>query len=159
MESMNIEINVSILQIDELTPSQRKLVESSRKACDKSYSPYSKFAVGAALELDNGEMLWANNQENAAYPSGLCAERSLLFYAKSNHPDNVILRMAISAKNNGEIVEKPVAPCGTCRQVLLETANRQITPIEIILAGKDKVYIINDVKDLLPLRFDADDLK
>lgn len=159
MERLNFNLNITVLSFDELSESQKNLVELSRQACDKSYSPYSKFSVGAALELKNGRTLFANNQENAAYPSGLCAERSLLFYAKANYDKDDIVRMAISAKNNGELTDKPVTPCGACRQVILETANRQEMPIELLLAGKDKFYLVDDAKQLLPLEFDADALR
>lgn len=159
MEKLHIGLDVCVCAAEELGDSQRKLVELSRAACSGSYSPYSGFAVGAAVELDNGETFCANNQENAAYPSGLCAERNVLFYAKASCPDASVIRMVLSARKDGEATPKPVSPCGACRQVMLEVANRQLVPMEIILAGKEETYVISDAKELLPLRFDADDLK
>ena len=159
MEIFDINIEVTVLSYAELENSQAKLIETAKEACADSYSPYSNFSVGAALEFGNGVILKANNQENAAYPSGMCAERSLLFYAKANNPHEPIKRMAITAKNGGEFAEQPVTPCGACRQVILETANRQDQPIELLLVGAEKVYVIKDVKSLLPLQFDAENMK
>lgn len=158
MEKINLTITIKKLTDDELTAHQKNVVNIARAACKNSYSPYSHFAVGAALELDDGTTLYANNQENAAYPSGLCAERSLLFYAKANYPQQAIVRMAISAKSQDAFTAKPVTPCGACRQVILETAYRQNTPIELILVGTDETYIIDDATTLLPLQFDANNM-
>ena len=159
MEAFDINIEVIALSYTELGNDQMKLVETAKEACADSYSPYSNFSVGAALEFGNGAVLKANNQENAAYPSGMCAERSLLYYAKANNPHEYIKRMAIAAKNGGEFAKQPVSPCGACRQAILETANRQNQPIELLLAGTEKVYIIKDAKSLLPLQFDAENMK
>lgn len=159
MEVFDINIEVTALSYAELGNGRMKLVETAKEACADSYSPYSNFSVGAALEFGNGVVLKANNQENAAYPSGMCAERSLLYYAKANNPHERIKRMAIAAKNGGDFAEQPVSPCGACRQAILETANRQSQPIELLLAGKEKVYIIKDAKSLLPLQFDAENMK
>lgn len=159
MEKFILDTEVIVLTYNELNSSQLKLVETAFKACENSYSPYSEFSVGSSLEFENGEIFQANNQENAAYPSGLCAERTLLFYAKANNPHKEIKRMVIAAKNHGKATIQPVSPCGACRQVMLETANRQNSPIELLLAGADKVYMIKDVKTLLPLQFNAESLK
>lgn len=158
MEEINLTTTIKKLTYDELTAQQKNIVNLARTACKNSYSPYSHFAVGAALELDDGTTLSANNQENAAYPSGQCAERNLLFYTKANYPQQAIVRMAISAKNQDTITAKPVTPCGACRQVILETAHRQNTPIELILVGADETYIIDDATTLLPLQFDANNM-
>lgn len=158
MKNINLTTTVRKLAYEELATAQKKVVDMARAACQNSYSPYSHFAVGAALELGDGTTLSANNQENAAYPSGLCAERSLLFYAKANYPQQAIVRMAISAKTAKAFSAKPVSPCGACRQVILETARRQDIPIELILAGADETYVIDDATTLLPLQFDADDM-
>ena len=159
MEIFDINIEVIVQPYAELENGKRKLVETAKAACADSYSPYSNFSVGAALEFGNGVILKANNQENAAYPSGMCAERSLLFYAKANYPHEYIKRMAIAAKNGEKFTKQPVPPCGACRQAILETANRQSQPIELLLAGTEKVFIIKDAKSLLPLQFDAENIK
>ena len=139
MEKFILDTEVIVLTYNELNSSQLKLVETAFKACENSYSPYSEFSVGSSLEFEDGEIFQANNQENAAYPSGLCAERTLLFHGKAT--------------------KQPVSPCGACRQVMLETTNRQNSPIELLLAGADKVYMIKDIKTLLPLQFNAESLK
>lgn len=156
MEKYSIELCFEYKKTEELSPIQRKIAEAAYKACDSSYSPYSKFAVGAAVETDSGEIFHASNQENAAYPSGLCAERNILFYIKSLKPENEIIRMAIAAKNDGKLTKKPVSPCGACRQVMTETAKRQKNKIELIMVGTDICIIVKDVNDLLPLQFNAD---
>lgn len=156
MKNYSIELCFECKKTDELSPIQRKIVEAACEACDSSYSPYSKFAVGAAVETDSGEVFHASNQENAAYPSGLCAERNVLFYVKSLKPESEIIRMAIAAKNDGKLTENPVSPCGACRQVMAETAKRQKNKIELIMVGAGKCIIAKDVNSLMPLQFNAD---
>ena len=119
-----IEFSFERKKIEELTHRQKEVIETAKNACDKSYSPYSHFSVGAAVEMENGEILSASNQENASYPSGLCAERNVLFYAKAQYPDKEVIRIAIVAKNEGVVTKTPVSPCGSCRQVMTETAMR-----------------------------------
>ena len=114
--------------------------------------------MGAAAELANGEIVSGNNQENAAYPSGLCAERVTLFFANSKYPDVAVKRLAIAARTNGDFVQECVAPCGACRQVILETEDRGQEKMEILLCGKDQVYIVDSIKDLLPLYFSKNEL-
>ena len=153
------EIKISINEynsIDELNNEDKVLINSAKLAADRAYSPYSKFSVGAAVLLANGEIIQGNNQENAAYPSGLCAERVALFYANSKYPDVAVKAIAITAKKNNKFNSSPVPPCGSCRQVMLETETRFKTPIKIILFGENKIQIINKVSDLLPLDFTAD---
>lgn len=139
---------------DELDGQDRKLVESAENFLSHAYAPYSRFSVSAAALLDNGIVVNGSNQENAASPSGLCAERTAVFYANSMYPDSKVVAIAISAFFEGQIVQNPITPCGSCRQVLLETENRQESPIRIILSGRDKCLIINNIKDILPLNFD-----
>ncbi len=131
------------------------LFEAAREATRQSYAPYSKFNVGAALLLSDGSILKGSNQENAAYPSGLCAERVAMFYANSNFPNLAVRALAVTASKLGEFSLKPVPPCGSCRQVLLESESRFQTPIKIYLVGRDKVVVADSAKDLLPLNFDS----
>ncbi len=153
------EIKISINEynsVNELNAEEKLLIVSAQNAADRAYSPYSKFSVGAAVLLDNGEIIQGNNQENAAYPSGLCAERVALFYANSKFPDVAVKSIAITAKKNGKFNDNPVPPCGACRQVMLETEIRFKSPVKVILYGEKKIQIINKISDLLPLDFTAD---
>ncbi|MFH2096487.1 MAG: cytidine deaminase [Bacteroidota bacterium] len=137
----------------ELSEIEKKLVEKARESALQAYSPYSKFQVGAAVLLDNGLIIEGNNQENAAYPSGLCAERVALFYANARYPKNLVTAIAITALKGNVPIDEPVPPCGSCRQTMLETANRFGNNIKVILAGKSKIQVIEDSSDLLPLHF------
>jgi len=143
----------------ELEPVDQKLVHQAKLSTDNAYAPYSNFKVGAAVLLENGKMIHGNNQENAAYPSGLCAERVALFFANSNFPEIKVRRIAIAAKNGEDFTKLPITPCGSCRQVILETQNRFELPIKIILYGTDKVQIIEDASTLLPISFNDQFLK
>ncbi len=145
--------------IEELSAIEQKLIQESRSAKDKAYSPYSEFKVGAAVLLDNEIIIQGNNQENAAYPSGLCAERVALFYANSAYPNNSVKAIAITASNSNGIIQKPIAPCGSCRQVMLETEQRYNTDMKIYLVGRNKIYSVLGAKSLLPLFFDKNSLK
>ncbi|MCK4662785.1 MAG: cytidine deaminase [Bacteroidales bacterium] len=139
--------------INDLAKEEKILIKKAREAAKKSYAPYSNFNVGACVLLENGEYFQGNNQENAAYPSGLCAERVALFYVNSKFPDIPVKAIAISVYSNSAYLDIPVPPCGSCRQVILETEMRFNSPIKIILAGEKKIQIINSIKDLLPLNF------
>ncbi len=146
--------------INELSSQDKELVEKATEAHDNAYAPYSQYHVGAALLLDDGEIITGNNQENVAYPSGLCAERVALFYASSQFPNAKIKTIAIAAKAENFIITEPVAPCGACRQVMSEYETKQQSPIRIILkAEKGKILIFTKVEDLLPLIFHAEELK
>jgi cytidine deaminase len=158
MKELNITAKIKVCGFDELTPEQKKLTDAAREATYRSYAPYSQFFVGAAAELGNGELIQGNNQENAAYPSGLCAERVTLFFAGSKYPDVPVKRLAIAARTGGDFVEECVAPCGACRQVILETEERSGEPMEILLCGRDQVYIVDSIKELLPLCFGKSNL-
>ena len=141
---------------EELSSAERRLLDAAKEACSKAYAPYSKFRVGAAVMLDNGLIVAGNNQENAAHPSGTCAERCAIFYANANYPDNAVSAIAIVAMDSGgSVTHSPVTPCGACRQVLLETENRYATPIRILLCGAKDVYVMESARSLLPLQFDA----
>ncbi|MBI5217528.1 MAG: cytidine deaminase [Bacteroidia bacterium] len=142
--------------LDELSKEEVFLVEKAKESAMNAYAPYSKFQVGVSVLLSNNKVVNGNNQENAAYPSGLCAERVAIFYANAKYPDVAVKAIAICAFTNTEFVKTPIPPCGGCRQSLLETEMRYHTPIKVILAGSEKIFIINSVKDLLPLNFNSD---
>ena len=159
MKKRQLEISYHSCKFEELTPEEKQLVEEARQATYRSYSPYSRFSVGASVLLANGLILSGSNQENAAYPSGLCAERTVLFYANSQYPNQPITMMAIAARSEKGFTEIPITPCGACRQVLAETEKRFEYPIRILLYGETETIIIDGVKDLLPFLFDEDILK
>ena len=144
--------------IDELPVNDQKLLIEARRITSLAYAPYSGFHVGAAVQLGNGRLFSGNNQENSAYPSGLCAERVALFYANANYPDAEVESIAISAAKNGVLVNEPVKPCGSCRQALAETEVRFGKPIRIILDGQDTIMVLDSVESLLPLSFSKKDL-
>ncbi len=143
---------------DELPEQDWELVFCAREAGLNAYAPYSGFSVGAAVLLENGEIVSANNQENAAFPSGLCAERIALFYAASNFPSIKIRAIAIS-NLNGDKSSEIAKPCGSCRQVMAEYEDLSGIPIRIILDGGNKICICEGIDNLLPLRFNKKDLK
>ena len=143
---------------NELPENLKELVVAAKKASDTSYSPYSKFKVGAAVLLENGKIIMGSNQENSAYPSGLCAERVAIFYANSQHPKVAIKAIAIVAFHNGNEIEQPVYPCGACRQVIIESQSRQKDPIQVLFVGKNILHHIENASYLLPLEFDKDSL-
>ncbi len=144
--------------VEELSKDEQLLIQKSKDAVNNAYAPYSKFQVGAAVLLENGEIITGTNQENAAYPSGLCAERVAVFYANSKYPDVPVKAIAVTAFTNNNFVKTPIPPCGSCRQVLVETETRFNTPIKIYLVSESKITVINDAKDLLPLNFDETSL-
>lgn len=155
MKELDFHIHAVIKTEDELTSQEVKLLDEARKATYRSYAPYSHFSVGAAVELEDGTIVSGNNQENAAYPSGLCAERTAVFYVNSRYPDQPIRRICIAARNaEGQFLQRPISPCGACRQVLLEAEQRAKNAIEVLLYGTDGVYVISSIKDLLPFGFD-----
>ena len=145
-------------RLDELSDEQVLLVNSAIKAARDAYAPYSEYHVGAALRLANGEIIIGSNQENAAYPSGICAERVAIFYAGARHPDVAVQSIAIAAIREGILQEGPVAPCGACRQVLYEKESQGDGSMELVLYGSKKIQVINRVTDLLPIPFKLEDL-
>ena len=156
MKNLNIQIDIKIYTCEELNATDRELIDAACEATKRSYAPYSHFSVGAAAQLANGTIVTGTNQENAAYPSGLCAERTTLFYANSQYPDQAVTTLAIAARNEqGEFLEDPIPPCGACRQVMLETETRFKHPMRILLFGKKGIYELRNVGALLPLSFDA----
>ena len=156
MKDLNIQIAIKIYEYEELNAADRELLDAARQATYRSYAPYSHFSVGAAARLANNIIVTGTNQENAAYPSGLCAERTTLFYANSQYPDQAVETLAIAARNErGEFLEEPIPPCGACRQVMLETEKRFKRPMRILLSGEKGIYELRSVGALLPLSFDA----
>lgn len=156
MRQQTITIPLSIYQPDELSPEDARLIEAAKQATYTSYAPYSHFSVGAAALLANGEVVSGSNQENAAYPSGLCAERTTLFYAGARYPDQPVLALAIAARDtSGAFLSQPIPPCGACRQVMLEVQNRHHTPLRVLLYGTEGIYEVTGVEQLLPLTFDG----
>ena len=154
MKEKRIEISYKVCAINELDAQEKSLMEAALEATRRSYAPYSHFHVGAAALLENDVIVTGSNQENVAYPSGLCAERTALFYANSQYPDMAIKTLAIAACNeNGTPSANIISPCGACRQVMLETENRFGKPIRILLYGPKEVYVVESVASLLPLAF------
>ena len=148
-----------ILDFELLSEIEKKIIDKAIEASDSAYAPYSQFRVGAALVLENNHIIIGNNQENNSFPCGICAERVALFSAKSNYPDLVIKKIAITAvSKNFELIDPP-GPCGLCRQVLLEYEEKQNLDIEILLFDTKKIIKLVKAKDLLPFYFKEDKLK
>lgn len=156
MKEVKIEINIHRFQYDELDEIDQKLIEQAKDATNRSYAPYSNFSVGAAALLNNGEIITGSNQENAAYPSGLCAERTTLFYANSRYPDAAVETLAIAARSQSGFLINPIPPCGACRQVLLEAERRFRVPMRVLLYSKNDIFLIDSIEDLLPLSFGSE---
>ena len=154
MAQKEIITSIGVYKYDELGCGERAVVDEARKATFRAYAPYSKFCVGAAILLDNGEIITGSNQENVAYPSGTCAERTACFYAHAQFPDAQFKTIAIAARDtSGEEVAKPISPCGSCRQALLEYEILAKNDIKVILVGRDEIYTLKSIKSLLPLAF------
>ena len=133
MKDLTITSVIKVYEYDELNDTDRALLDDAIEATRRSYAPYSHFSVGAAALLANGVVVTGTNQENAAYPSGLCAERATLFYANSQYPDQAVMTLAIAARTEKDFIDTPIPPCGACRQVILETEKRYKQPIRILL--------------------------
>ncbi len=154
MRRKDIITSIEVANYEELNETDRHLVDLAREATLRSYAPYSHFRVGAALLLDNGEVVTGSNQENAAYPSGTCAERTTAFYAHSRYPEAKFVTLAIAARDtSGEEISSPISPCGACRQSLLEFETLGGADVKVILAGAKEIYILPSVRSLLPLCF------
>ena len=154
MKTEDIRITVYTYQNSDELPGQRKsLVEKAMESSKDAWAPYSGFRGGAALELANGIIVTGNNQENMAYPAGLCAERVAMFYAGARYPGVPVLRLAIIAYADGKYTDSPVYPCGECRQVLLEYENRQGQEIEVLMCSDHEIKMVKKISDLLPLPF------
>lgn len=160
MKEMILQTKVLVCTYEELKDSDKEIIDAARAATANSYAVYSHFNVGAAARLGNGTIVSGTNQENAAYPSGICAERTTLFWANSQYPNDPVETLAIAARTEHGELETPIPPCGACRQVILETEKRFGNCIRIILYGSRQCYIIEDgIKALLPLSFNADFLE
>jgi cytidine deaminase len=154
MKQKIINVAIEVVTYDELNEADRRLVDTARQANQRSYAPYSKFRVGAAILLSNGQIVAGANQENAAFPSGTCAERTACYYAGATYPDAKFEKIAIAARGtDGNEVAQPIPPCGACRQALLEYETLAGKPVEVILVGANEIYRLQSVASLLPLAF------
>ena len=154
MQELELKSIIKVCQMEELTDEEQHLLTLAIDATNRSYAPYSKFHVGAAVRLANGAELAGCNQENAAYPSGLCAERTALFYAGAQYPDVPVTMLAIAARGtDGELTYEPTGPCGACRQVIVESETRAGAPILILLYGRKGIYVVEGIRPLMPLTF------
>jgi cytidine deaminase len=144
---------------EDLDPDDMDLVFAARESALNAYAPYSRFRVGAAVRLKSGIIVTGANVENAAFPSGICAERSALSNSVSNHHNDNPLAIAIAALTDDGLTDEPVPPCGNCRQVIAEEESRTGNQIRIILSGKSKTMVIDSISSLLPLQFTKRNLK
>lgn len=156
MRELNITAKLLIFDsFSDLTIENQKLMQKAIEVRQNAYAPYSKFKVGAAILLDNNQIVVGSNQENAAYPSGLCAERVAIFHAGAVYPNAKILKMAITAGATESVTSKPIPPCGGCRQSIFEYEFKQDAPIELFFMGETgEIYQSNSIENLLPLTFD-----
>lgn len=157
MKKIDIQTSATIFDsVSELSSEEQNLMTNAIEARKEAYAPYSKFKVGAALLLDNGEIILGNNQESAAYPSGMCAERVAIWKAGSDYPNMKVKKIAITAASTENLVNKPVGPCGACRQTLSEYEINQKEPIEIIFMGEiGQIVKTESLLSLLPFSFDS----
>ena len=154
----NKEIKIAYIEyesLDQLDADDRKTADAAVEAISLSYAPYSRFNVGAAVMFEDGEIVKGANQENAAYPSGLCAERTALFYASASRPDKAMKILAIAAGQEGKLCDSPATPCGACRQVMAQYQTKSGKPMVVLLVGAEKIWKFDKVDDLLPLIFDS----
>lgn len=158
MEEKIIKSVITVCRAEELTDGERTLIDKAIEATYRSYAKYSHFNVGAAVRLANGTDVIGCNQENAAYPVTLCAERTALFSAAAQYPDQPVVMIAIAARNASGLLAEPITPCGSCRQVLIETEQRYGRSIRILLYGTNHVYVIDGIKHLMPLSFNEEQL-
>lgn len=159
MEQKRLEIEYQELAFDELPAQEQQLVKSAIQATGHSYSPYSHFRVGAALRLEDGSVQMGANQENAAFPSGLCAERTAIFAAQAQHPELRPVQLAIAARNVNGLLPEPVSPCGACRQVMLQMEQRYGQPMGVILYGTNRIFKFSSASLLIPFSFGDDNMK
>lgn len=155
MKSLQFAVHYDECALDELSPEERQLVMAAMEATERSYSPYSRFRVGAAVLMDDGHTVTGSNQENSAYPVTLCAERVALFAAAHGHPDVPVTAIALAAQDSGGFTARPVTPCGSCRQVLAEMESRFHRPITVLMYGASGIWRTAGVVNLLPLAFDS----
>lgn len=153
MREKEIISKIRIYDYEELSEADRELIDKAKEATQTSYAPFSKFCVGAAARLSDGTIVTGSNQENAAFPSSLCAERTALFYANARYPEKSVEELAIAAYAHGTFLKSPIPPCGACRQVILGVEERYGRPIRILLFGEEGTYVVDSIKALLPLQF------
>ncbi len=153
MENLNIKLDISKYSVDELSEQDSILVATAKEATKNSYSPYSHFCVGAAVLLSDGTIVKGANQENAAFSVTICAERSAIFAAQAQHPELAIKAIAIAARNAEGFTKEPVSPCGSCRQAMVEMEQKYSQPIHILLYGENGVYVMDSIRNLMPLSF------
>ena len=154
MKELNLKPVILECQMDELPSDEQFLLQKAIESTNNSYAKYSHFNVGAALQLDNGEVIPGCNQENAAFPAGICAERSAIFAAGAQYPNAAVEKIAIAAREpNGDLTAEPVSPCGPCRQVMIETETRFTHPVRILLYGRNRIFVMNGIRHLMPLSF------
>lgn len=159
MKEREILIKFKEFKPNELNSADKNLVDIAVESAENAYAPYSQFRVGAAVLLSDGTIVKGNNQENAAYPSGLCAERVALFYANANYPKASVKAVAVVVINpEGNVLKESISPCGSCRQVMAETEMRYKSPIRVLLASSESVLVFDSVEELLPLSFNQGDL-
>jgi cytidine deaminase len=161
MEKLNLALEFEIYSsAEELSKEDRDLLSQATQAAENAYAPYSLFKVGAAVRLQSGKIVSGNNQENVAYPSGLCAERVAMFYASANFPGDPVAAIAVTARAINFELEGPVTPCGSCRQVMAEAESLNEHKIRVIMqGGNGKIMVSRSVENLLPISFKADGLK
>jgi cytidine deaminase len=160
MTTRNISISwIEFNSLEELNQSDKELVVAAREAAQKAYAPYSKFRVGAAVRLETGIIISSANVENAAFPSGICAERNALAFSASNYPSVKPIAIAVAAFTEQGLTKDPVPPCGNCRQVIVEEEFRNKNNIRVILSGESRIQIMEKGGDLLPLQFNRNNLK
>jgi len=159
VKEINLSTKIAVYPLEECSETEKKLIEAAKNATQRAYAPYSGFSVGAAVLLENGEIVSGNNQENAAYPSGLCAERTTVFFANATFPEEKVIAIAVAAYHKGAFTTDVITPCGACRQVLLETENRFHSPMKVLMYSEKGVYVVNSIRDLLPLSFGDEMLK
>ena len=153
MKEYTIQSTVRVYDWDELAAEDQNLVQAAKDATNGSYAPYSGFCVGAAALLADGTIVIGSNQENVAFPSGLCAERTTLFAANAQHPNQPVMALAIAARNKDGFLSQPIPPCGGCRQVISGVEQRYNQPIRILLYGTAGIHVVDGIDALLPLQF------
>jgi cytidine deaminase len=158
MKELEIKTKVTVCSQDELPLPLRELLQVAKDKTKDAYCPYSHYHVGAAALLADGQVITGANQENAAYPSGLCAERTTLFAANANNPQTAVEALAVACYTNGHFTADPASPCGACRQVMLETESRYGKPMKVLLYGERECYVFESAKDLLPVCFTSENL-
>jgi len=159
MKTKELTTKILISTIDECNNETKNLIKKAQEATQRAYAPYSNFHVGAAALLANGEIITGNNQENASYPAGICAERTALSYANAQYPNVPVIAIAIAAYNNGSFTSDICSPCGICRQYLVEVENKSDQPMKVIMCSNNEVYEVASAKDLLPLSFEKSNLE